>query len=144
MRNSRTAPISMVPATNRSDAFLCKPATFAHSLGLSGTFGLQLFRCPTEAPLALLVRCNRGPERSRVEIRPKQIGEIELGVYELPKQEVGDALLPAGTNEQIRLRSVCHREVRLQRLGSEPTRRLGMRAEKAIGGLRDVPPTAVI
>src|SRR5207249_6187386 len=92
------------------------------SIGLSGTFGLQLFRCPTEAPLALLVRCNRGPERSRVEIRPQQISEIEFGVCKLPEQEIGNALLSAGANEQVRLRRVRHRKVRLQRLWSESLR----------------------
>ena len=90
---------------------------------------------------------DRRVERGRVEVRPQQVGEIELGVGELPEQEIADALLAAGADEEIGLGRVRHRKVRLERFGHErPARRerLGMRGEIAARGLRDVPAAAVV
>src|SRR6266853_1495846 len=44
-------------------------------------------------PLAALIRRDGLVQRRCVEVRPEQIGEIELRVRDLPKQEVGNALL---------------------------------------------------
>src|SRR5262245_56872351 len=48
----------------------------------------------TERPLELLV----------VEVGPQHVTEIELRVCEIPQQEVADAMLAAGADEQIRVR----------------------------------------
>ena len=39
-----------------------------------------------------------------LEIGPPSIGEIEFSVRSLPKKEVGEAMLSAGSNQQIRVR----------------------------------------
>src|SRR5262245_36004554 len=40
------------------------------------------------------------------EVRPQDVGEVELGVCELPEQEVADALFPARADEEVGLREV--------------------------------------
>src|SRR5450759_889597 len=54
---------------------------------------LDLLAGASEAAFALLVRGDRRIQPDGVEIRPQRVGEIELGVGELPKQEIGDSLL---------------------------------------------------
>ena len=71
---------------------------------------LHLLAGAAEAPLALPIPIDRGVERGGVEIGPQHVGEIELGVGELPQQEVRDPLLAAGADEQVGLRRVGHRE----------------------------------
>ncbi len=39
----------------------------------------------------------------RREVRPEHVGEIKLAVSALPQQKVGDALLPAGADQQLRV-----------------------------------------
>ena len=56
-------------------------------------------------------RGDRRVERRGVEVGPQRIGEIELGVGELPEQEIADALLAAGADEEIGLGRVAHRQV---------------------------------
>src|SRR5688572_25549906 len=81
----------------------------------SGHFGparlLDLLAGAAEAALALAVGLDREVERRGVEIRPERLGEVELRVRELPEEEVADALLPAGADEQVRLGRIAHREV---------------------------------
>src|SRR6266545_6977747 len=56
----------------------------------------QLLARAPEAALALAIPGDRRVELPGVEVRPQRRGEIELGVGELPKQEIADALLAAG------------------------------------------------
>src|SRR5262245_29870808 len=74
--------------------------------------GRQLLAGPPEAALALLVRDDRPVETGGVKIGPQGVGEVELGIGQLPQHEVADALLAAGPDEQIRLGSVVERQVR--------------------------------
>ena len=64
----------------------------------------------------------RASSAARVEVGPQRVGEVELGVGELPQQEIADALLAAGADEEVRLRRVAHREIRRQRRLVEPGR----------------------
>ena len=41
-----------------------------------------------------------------IELRPEQIGEVELGVGGLPEDEVAEALLPPGADEEVRVRLI--------------------------------------
>src|SRR3979409_2379297 len=77
---------------------------------------LDLLAGASEAAFALLVRGDRRIQRDGVEIRPQHVGEIKLGVGELPKQKIGDSLLAAGADEKVRLRRIRHREIRVERL----------------------------
>src|SRR4051812_40688005 len=71
---------------------------------LGGLRGGELLAGAPEAALAVLVRGDRFAEGLGAEIGPQRVGEIELGVRELPQQEVGDALLAARADEQVGLR----------------------------------------
>src|SRR5687767_10229038 len=62
---------------------------------------LQLLAGAAEATLALPVGGERAVERGGVEIGPQRSGEMQLGVSELPEQEIAHALLAAGANEQV-------------------------------------------
>src|SRR5262249_18390020 len=77
---------------------------------------LHLLARPAEPPLPLPVPVDRGVERDRIEVGPQHVGEVQLGVGELPQQEVRDPLLPTGTDEQVGLGCVRHREEGLQLL----------------------------
>src|SRR5205823_12803264 len=96
------------------------------------------------APLTLLIRGDGRAERRSVEMGPKQVGEIKLGIGELPEQEVGETLLASGAYEKIRLRSVSHRQVRLERFGDESSYRFRMRGHESFHRLGNVPSAAVI
>src|SRR6266404_3925815 len=56
-----------------------------------------------KAPLALSIRLERVLEGLLVEVRPQAVGEVQLGVRALPQQEVAQAPLAAGANQQIHL-----------------------------------------
>src|SRR5687768_5298211 len=57
----------------------------------------------SEPPLALLVVPDRLEQVLAAEVGPEHGREPELGVGRLPHQEVRDAHLPRGTDEQIRV-----------------------------------------
>src|SRR5215218_6738775 len=65
---------------------------------------LHLRTGQAEPALALCEVGQRRLERCVVEIRPERVGEIKLGVREIPQQEVADALLAAGAYEQVGFR----------------------------------------
>src|SRR5437867_11655947 len=56
------------------------------------------------AAVALLVRDNGFEEMAPSEIRPERFGDPDLGVRDLPEQEVADAHFTAGANQQIGIR----------------------------------------
>jgi hypothetical protein len=56
---------------------------------------------PAEAALAALV-VEQGRQQGRlIEIGPEHIGDVQLGVGQLPEQEVADPLLTAGADQQV-------------------------------------------
>src|ERR1700722_10501830 len=73
---------------------------------------LQLLGAQAKSPLPGGVVLQRGLERRRVEIRPKPVGEIQLGIGQVPQQEVADALFAAGANEQVRVADITQRQRR--------------------------------
>src|SRR5258706_13136328 len=73
--------------------------------------GGKLLAGASEAAFAPPVRGERRFERGTVEIGPERVGEVQLGIRELPEQEIADALLAAGANEQVGLGSIVHRQV---------------------------------
>src|SRR5688572_18570152 len=103
---------------------------------------LELLARAAEAPLALAVRPDRLVERRSVEIRPQRLGEIELGISELPEEEVRDALLAPGADEQIGLGRIAHREVWRERRFVD--RGASAIREHAVHRLQDVPASAVV
>ena len=119
-RNSaaRSAAISTIAVTTRSPSIAWPgPATPADGVrqAVRRRVGAcdcdELLAGAAEAALAPAVRGDRGVERRGVEVGPQRLGEVELGVRELPQQEVADALLAAGADEEVGLGRVAHREI---------------------------------
>nr|GEU28237.1 hypothetical protein [Tanacetum cinerariifolium] len=76
-------------------------------------------------------------------IGPVGVGEEQLGVRELPQQEIGNALFAAGADEQVGLGRIGHGQVRRQLLfGKVGGAR--MRGHHLGDGLHDVPAAAVV
>ena len=71
---------------------------------LSTLLRLDLFVGHAEAPLAPLEVLQRQVEGVGVEVGPQAWREVELGVGQLPENEVGDALLAAGADAEIHRR----------------------------------------
>src|SRR5687768_10190109 len=84
------------------------PAASARLAG--GRVRGELLAGAPEAALAALVGGDGLVERLRAEVRPEGLREVELGVGELPEEEVRDALLAAGADEEVGLGRVVHRE----------------------------------
>src|SRR5689334_23282351 len=59
---------------------------------------------PTEASIATLIVHDRPIEIGCAEVRPQRRGDPQLRVSDLPQQEVRDPHLPAGADQQIRIR----------------------------------------
>jgi hypothetical protein len=57
-----------------------------------------------EAPLPAREIAQRSLEFGLVEIGPERVAEIELGVGQVPEQEIADALLAARADEEIGFR----------------------------------------
>ena len=53
------------------------------------------------SPITSGKRLNGGSEIGLGEVRPQDVGEVELGVGRLPQQEVTQSLFSAGADEQI-------------------------------------------
>src|SRR5712692_7481627 len=68
------------------------------------------------AALALLKFQDRLEEMALAEVRPESRSDPDLGVRDLPQQEVGDAHLPARADEQIRIRQAGRSQPRPERL----------------------------
>src|ERR1700731_2979660 len=64
-----------------------------------------------KAPLPLPILLERVLEGLVVEIRPQAVDEIKLGVRALPQQEVAQALLATGADEEIHLGRGRHRMI---------------------------------
>ena len=104
----------------------------------------QLLAGPPEAALPLAIPVDRRVELPGVEVRPQRRSEVKLGVGELPKQEIADALLAAGADEQIGLGRVIEREIRSQLILRKAV--LGQRpaANQLRQRLHQVPAPAVV
>src|SRR5450759_1626423 len=89
-------------------------AVMMRCLSISGSArrGPQLFAGPAEAALALLIGSDGCGECFAIEVRPQQVGEIELRIGKLPQQKVADSMFAAGADEQIRLGRVSHGQIR--------------------------------
>src|SRR5712664_488366 len=114
---------------------------------MSGDFGplrrFDLVAGAAEAPLAGAIGDDRRVQRGGVEVRPQRVGEIKLGVGELPEQKIADALLATGADEQIRLGREAHGEISCEGLLRDLSRG-GFLLQQPIERLQDVPAPAII
>ena len=119
-----TAPVMMRVVTTRACAAV-RPAAGA----------------PAEAPLAAGVLGQRLVERRLVEVRPQLVAEVQLGVGALPEQEVADAQLARGADQQL---GVVHlRGVQVTAEGSAPSP-LPRAAASRRGRVQQLPAAAVV
>ena len=104
----------------------------------------ELFARAAKTPLALKVPGKGRIEGGTVEIRPQELGEIELRIGKLPDQEVADALLAAGADEEIWLRRIAHGEMRRQLRLAVPAGTARSRARHGVDRLKEIPSSAVV
>ena len=71
-----------------------------------------------------------------VEVRPHPVGEVELGIGALPQQEIGQALLAAGADEQIDVAALSSPAHRLTSWLNR-SRVISVRLSKAAAGAQD-------
>jgi hypothetical protein len=105
---------------------------------------VQLVAGAAEAALAHGVRRERGTQRRLVEIRPQDLGEIQLGVSQVPQAEVAHALLAPGADEQVGLGRIGQRQVGRQVRLVEAGAAIRVVAQQPVDCLHDVPAPAVV
>src|SRR5205085_122577 len=66
-------------------------------------FALGLLAGAAETALPALEFVDRVEELPLAEVRPKRVRDVDLGVSDLPQEEVADAHLAAGTDQEIRV-----------------------------------------
>src|SRR5438094_56489 len=104
----------------------------------------ELLAGAPEAALAVAIPSDRRVELLGVEIRPQRRGEIQLGIRKLPKQEITDALLASGANEQIRFWRVVERQMRSELLLGISLGRQRAAARELQQSLHQIPAAAVV
>src|SRR3569833_513860 len=117
--NSKRLSAPRCHSSRNANAMVHKAAPSAGKLLLNSRKLSQEAAAKNTIMTATNAVCDCGIQRSIVEIRPVGIGEIQFGISKLPEQKVGNAFFSAGTNEQIRFRCICHRQMRLQLLFGE-------------------------
>ena len=65
----------------------------------------------TKTSLTALVILQCELEGLSIEIGPAEISDMNLGIGQLPEQEIADPLLAAGPNQQIRIRLACSEQL---------------------------------
>ncbi len=99
-----------------------------------------------EAALPPAEMLDRGVELALVEVRPQRVAEVQLGVGEIPQQEIADALLAAGADQQVGIRQTGQRQL-LAELRLVDVVRAQLAGDAALGelprGASDVPAPAV-
>src|SRR5512134_458919 len=102
---------------------------------------------PAEAPGPLLEVPDRLVEVLAVEVRPENRREVQLRVRGLPQQEVAEALLAAGADDQVGVGHVGVVQAAADRLGPQllPLQPAGVVVrEELLHGVRDLDTAAVI
>src|SRR5579862_1831511 len=99
--------------TSRSGMATAAVASLARS---TEPFPVRRLNDAAEAALALLIDLQCLDEVWLAKIWPQGIGEVDLGVRALPEEEVGDAHLTAGANQQVGVGNTGRGQIRGQRL----------------------------
>lgn len=63
------------------------------------------------AAIALLIISNRLQQVNAAKVRPEHSGQIQLGIGSLPQEEVAEAKLTAGADDQVQLRQIARIEM---------------------------------
>src|SRR5690606_26888318 len=82
-----------------------------------------------------------------IDVRPIAVGKVQLSIGELPDQKIGNALLAARADEQIRFRSEGHRQILREHAlvnGVRLVGKLRLSLEQLTHGLQDIPTPAIV
>src|SRR5437764_7860472 len=141
-RHSRTHSQAMTPAAstvnmpsqgepNQTAAMATGAMTSADRMRSAKGLGSARANRGTVAALASAIIGDRLFQIGAPEIRPQRLGKDELGIGALPQQEVADALLAAGADQEIRVREIHGQQMRGDQLlvdsveGQRPGSRFG-------------------
>src|SRR5581483_2820347 len=105
--------------------------------------GLPARSSSAEAAPAPRVRRERVAQLAGPELRPQRVDEDELGVRELPEQEVRDSELAGRPDQQVGIRQLGRVEVRGERVLVDLAR-VDSRLREPASGLDDLGPSAVV
>src|SRR5271165_6039935 len=147
VKTAPNASLAAAAGSKNKPVSRTKPSTHAVStLVLSIGVGRHLRRGLAETALAPPVVFECRLQMRRRELGPQHLVEIQLGVGEIPQQEVADALLAAGAYQQIRVRYACERktlgDLRFADVGRRQAPRCRIRAQRT-AGLHEIPTAAV-
>src|SRR5207249_5000116 len=92
----------------------------AHLVRGPQLFAFDLGGGAAEAALALLEEGERLEVVALAEVGPQGVGHVHLGVRELPEEEVAEAHLAAGADQEIGIRDAARAEVLGERAGGDP------------------------
>src|SRR5215472_1749895 len=109
-----TSPSSATTTTRSPQAHAGPRKIRARSVGMAIAAVASLARSTSALPvlllagesettLALLIVLERAEKLRFAEVRPQGVGHVELGIGDLPEEEVRDAHLAAGADEQVRI-----------------------------------------
>src|SRR6187399_2847593 len=87
---------SMTPSITATSASAVKTRSLSTLLGLA-----RLFASQAETAFAAAECGDRIIEMRDRKIRPQHLADIQLGVCKIPQQEIADAMIAAGADEQI-------------------------------------------
>src|SRR5207253_4164841 len=107
---------------------------------MSGAAGLVGPLAPAEAAPAAGVVVEGGAELPLAEIGPERVDEDELGVGELPQEEVRDPQLAGGTDQKVGVRHVGRVEIGRERFLVH----LAAAGDGSVRGVDDLGPAAVV
>src|SRR5579871_4171261 len=102
-RSGRYSTISQSAGSASAAVASLVRSTQSFPLGLSGR--------AAEAALPLLEERQRLEELALAEVRPERVGDVQLGVSELPEEEVADPHLSAGADEKVGIGDAGRAEV---------------------------------
>ncbi len=105
-----------------------KPGAWSAGCG-HGRRSRDRFRQAAELALALRKPLERVEQLLAAEIGPQRVDEQKLGIGGLPEQEIAEAVLAAGADQEVRLRQAAGEQA-----GSEKLRRDGLGIEAAFLG----------
>src|SRR5262245_25574473 len=98
------------PSMTPSSTTASTSAVRTRCLSTSGRLAL-LLAGQTIAPFARRERVQRRLELGTAEIRPQRVAHVQLGIGQVPQQEIADAVVATGADEEVRIADFAQREL---------------------------------
>src|SRR5688572_24861762 len=96
---------SITPSNTATRTIAVKTRCLSTTRGLAGPV-VQLLAREAITPLARGKRFQRRLQVRNLEIRPQDVADVNFGVREIPQQEIADAVIAAGADEQVRIGNI--------------------------------------